>query len=195
MHDLIYLNMFCFAIFAAADDDYLTDGTLNTPVDWITGMHGVRLKDLPSVFRTCDPDDIMFDFFGEEAQSCLKASAIIFNTFQELEKEALEALISNFNYKNVYTIGPLPLLAKHLPEGEVKSLNSSLWEADSQVFHWLEKQKLDSVVYVNYGSITKMTGKNFREFAWGLAESKQPFLWIVSERQCSNAASRISGGG
>ncbi|KAH6803830.1 UDP-Glycosyltransferase superfamily protein [Perilla frutescens var. frutescens] len=121
----------------------------------------------------------MFDFLGEEAQSCLKASAIIFNTFQELEKEPLDAVVSKFNYTNIYTIGPLPLLGKHVPEGEVKSLNSSLWKQDSQVFDWLDKQKPDSVMYVNYGSITTMTGDQFKEFAWGLAESKQHFLWIV----------------
>ncbi|KAH6828449.1 UDP-glucosyl transferase 85A3 [Perilla frutescens var. hirtella] len=162
------------------NDDYITDGTLYKPVDWITGMPGIRLRDLPSVFRTSDPDDIMFEFFGEEAQNCLKASAMIFNNFHELEKEAIETVISKFKYTNIYTIGPLPLLvAKHVPEGEVKYLNSSLWKTDTQVLEWLEKQKPESVVYVNYGSITTMTGENFQEFAWGLVESKQPFLWIV----------------
>lgn len=167
--------LFC----CCTDEKYLTDGTLNTPVDWITGMPDIRLKDLPSFFQTTDPDDIMFDFLGEEAQSCLKASAIIFNTFQELEKEALQAVVSKFNYTNFYTIGPLPLLGKHVPESEVKSLNASLWKPESQVLEWLDRQKAESVMYVNYGSITTMTGENFQEFALGLAESKQAFLWIV----------------
>ncbi|XP_042026245.1 7-deoxyloganetin glucosyltransferase-like [Salvia splendens] len=161
------------------NEDYLSDGTLETPVDWVPGMPNIRLKDLPSFFQTTDPNDIMFDFLGEEAQSCLKASAIIFNTFQELEKEALEALISKFNYTNFYTIGPLPLLGKHVKDGEAKSLNSSLWKPDSKVFDWLDRQKPGSVIYVNYGSITTMTGQNFQDFALGLADSKQPFLWVV----------------
>nr|XP_027075695.1 UDP-glycosyltransferase 85A3-like [Coffea arabica] len=72
------------------DDDYLTDGTLDTPVDWICGMSNVKFKDLPSFLRTTDPNDIMFDFMEEEAQSCLKAPAIIFNAFDEFETEALE---------------------------------------------------------------------------------------------------------
>ncbi|KAK6125791.1 hypothetical protein DH2020_040462 [Rehmannia glutinosa] len=123
------------------NDDYLTDGTLNTPVDWVAGMRDIRLKDLPSFIRTTDPNDIMFDFMGEEAQNCLKSSAIIFNTFQEFEEEALEAVISKFNFPNIYTIGPLPLLAKHVPKTEVKSLNSSLWKPDSKVFDWLDTKK------------------------------------------------------
>ncbi|KAK6150396.1 hypothetical protein DH2020_015328 [Rehmannia glutinosa] len=161
------------------NDDYLTDGTLNTPVDWVAGMRDIRLKDLPSFIRTTDPNDIMFDFMGEEAQNCLKSSAIIFNTFQEFEEEALEAVISKFNFPNIYTIGPLPLLAKHVPKTEVKSLNSSLWKPDSKVFDWLDTKKPESVVYVNYGSVTTMSSQHLQEFAWGLAKSEQPFLWIV----------------
>ncbi|KAK6150402.1 hypothetical protein DH2020_015334 [Rehmannia glutinosa] len=174
------------------NDDYLTDGTLNTPVDWVAGMHDIRLKDLPSFIRTTDPNDIMFDFMGEEAQNCLKSSAIIFNSFEEFEKEALEAVISKFNFPNTYTIGPLPLLAKHVPKTEVKSLNSSLWKPDSKVFDWLDTKKPESVVYVNYGSVTTMSSQHLQEFAWGLAKSEQPFLWIVRPDVVKGESSMLS---
>ncbi|XP_004289310.1 PREDICTED: UDP-glycosyltransferase 85A2-like [Fragaria vesca subsp. vesca] len=112
------------------DESFLQDGTLDKPVDWIPGMKNVRLKDIPSFIRVTDVNDIMFDFLGSEAQNCLKSSAIIFNTFNELEHEVLEEISAMF--PNIYTIGPLALLDQHL-----------------------------------------------REFAWGLANSKHHFLWIV----------------
>ena len=34
-------------------------------------------------------------------------------------------------------------------------------------------------MYVNYGSITIMTPQQLIEFAWGLAKSENPFLWII----------------
>jgi hypothetical protein len=34
-------------------------------------------------------------------------------------------------------------------------------------------------VYVNFGSITVQTPQKMLQFAWGLANSKQPFLWIL----------------
>lgn len=143
-------------------------------------MSNVRLKDLPSFLRTSDPNDIMFDFMGEEAQNCLKSPAIIFNTFDEFEEEALNAVKNNFNYPNIYTIGPISLLWKHFPtDSKVNALNSSLWKPDSKVFDWLDAQKSNSVLYVNYGSVTTMTSQHFTEFAWGLANSNQRFLWIV----------------
>ncbi|CAI9109485.1 OLC1v1009310C1 [Oldenlandia corymbosa var. corymbosa] len=162
------------------NDDYLTDGTLDEPVDWICGMSNVKFRDLPSFLRTTDPNDIMLDFMGEEAQSCLKAPAIMFNTLDELEEEALNAIISNFNYPNIYTMGPLPLLSKHIvPETRINSLNSSLWKPDTKVFDWLDEKEPGSVIYVNYGSVTTMSENHFKEFAWGLANSGQNFLWII----------------
>lgn len=116
---------------------------------------------------------------GEEAQDCLNASAMIFNTFDAFEHEVLEAFVSKFNYRNIYTIGPLPLLGRHVPESKVKSLDSSLWKLDPHCLEWLNQREPQSVLYVNYGSATTMSQHHFIEFAWGLANSKQPFLWIV----------------
>ncbi|KAG9141838.1 hypothetical protein Leryth_013961 [Lithospermum erythrorhizon] len=176
---LHYRELIKRGMFPFKDDKYLTDGTLNTHVDWIPGMPNIRLKDLPSFLRTTDPQDIMFDFMGEEAQNCLNSSAIMFNTFDEFEHEALQALVSKFNYPHIYTIGPLTLLEKHVPESNVKCLNSSLWKPDSKVFEWLGQREENSVVYVNYGSVTTMSDEHFQEFAGGLANSKQSFLWVT----------------
>jgi UDP:flavonoid glycosyltransferase YjiC (YdhE family) len=54
-----------------------------------------------------------------------------------------------------------------------------LWKEDSKCLQWLDRWEPKSVVYVNYGSITVMTNQHLKEFAWGLADSKHPFLWIV----------------
>ncbi|XP_031251671.1 linamarin synthase 2-like [Pistacia vera] len=159
------------------DEKFLSDGTLETQIDWVPGMSNVRFKDLPSFARNTDLNETMFDFMGSEAQNCLKSSAIIFNTFDEFEQEVLEAITSKF--PNIYTIGPLPLLCRHVPDSSFKSFTSSLWKEDSECLKWLDKREPNSVVYVNYGSVTVMTDQHLKEFAWGLANSKHPFLWIV----------------
>ncbi|XVF61612.1 hypothetical protein PTKIN_Ptkin08bG0144500 [Pterospermum kingtungense] len=159
------------------DENFVSDGILDTAIDWIPGMSNMRLKDIPSFIRTTDPNDIMFDFTGSEAQNCLKSSAIIFNTFDELEHEVLEAIVAQFPH--FYTIGPLTLLGRHVPESQFSSLRSSLWKEDTSCIEWLNKEEPNSVVYVNYGSVTVMSDHHLKEFAWGLANSKHPFLWIV----------------
>ncbi|KAL9463937.1 hypothetical protein AB3S75_001690 [Citrus x aurantiifolia] len=159
------------------DEKFLTDGTLEKPIDWIPGMSNIRLRDLPSFIRTTDPNEIMFDFLGSEAQNCFKSSAIIFNTFDEFEHEVLEVIASKF--PNIYTVGPLPLLCKQVVEAKFRSFGSSFWKEDTDCLKWLDKRDANSVVYVNYGSITVMTEQHLTEFAWGLANSKHPFLWIL----------------
>ncbi|XP_057496081.1 linamarin synthase 2-like [Actinidia eriantha] len=174
---LHYRELISRGIFPFKDKKFMSDGTLDTPIDWIPGMRNIRLKDLPSFLRTTDPNDIMFDFMGEEAQNCLNATAIIFNTFDAFEHEVLEAIAAKFPH--IYTIGPLPLLGRHVTDTQVNSLNPSLWKEDSNCFQWLDQREPNSVVYVNYGSVTVMSEEHLREFAWGLANSKCSFLWVV----------------
>ncbi|XP_015169219.1 7-deoxyloganetin glucosyltransferase-like isoform X2 [Solanum tuberosum] len=69
------------------DDSFMEDGTLDTIIDGIPGMRNIRLKDLQSCIRTTDPHDILLNYLSDEAQNCLKSSAIIINTFTELERE------------------------------------------------------------------------------------------------------------
>ncbi|KAK8710920.1 hypothetical protein V6N13_146229 [Hibiscus sabdariffa] len=174
---LQYDELFKRGIVPFKDENFINDGTLDTPLDWIPGMSNMRLKDMPSFIRTTDPDDIMFDFLGSEARNCLNASAIVFNTFDELEHEVLEAVVAKF--PRIYTVGPLNLLGRHVPESQFNSLTPSLWKEDTDCIEWLDQREPESVVYVNYGSVTVMSDYHLKEFAWGLANCKRPFLWMV----------------
>ncbi|TXG60178.1 hypothetical protein EZV62_014751 [Acer yangbiense] len=69
---------------AFKDEKFFSDGTLDKTVEGIPGMSNILFKDLPSFIRTTDPNDIMFDFMGSEAQKCLTSPGIIFNTFDQL---------------------------------------------------------------------------------------------------------------
>ncbi|KAJ1394356.1 UDP-glycosyltransferase family, conserved site [Sesbania bispinosa] len=161
------------------DENFVTDGTLDASLDWISGMKDIRLKDIPSFIRVTNLNDIMFNFLGSEARNCLRSSSIIINTFEDLEGEALNALRAK--NPNIYSIGPLHMLGRNFPEKErgFISSGSSLWKSDSKCLKWLDRWEPCSVIYVNYGSITTMTKHHLKEFAWGLANSKLPFLWIM----------------
>ncbi|KAJ9170378.1 hypothetical protein P3X46_018490 [Hevea brasiliensis] len=159
--------------------NFLNDSISENPIDWIPGMTNIRLKDMPTFVRTTN-DEIMFDFMGSEAENCLNSSAIVFNTFDEFDHEVLEAIIA-CKFPRIYTIGPLSLLERQMPESEFKSIASSLWKEDSNCLEWLDKRKHNSVVYVNYGSVAMITERHLKELAWGLANSKHPFLWIIRQ--------------
>lgn len=159
------------------DASYLTNGYLDTVLDWIPGLEGIRLKDLPSFFRTTNPDDFMLKFVMQETQRSRKASAIIINTFQQLEHDVLDELSSYL--PPIYTIGPLHLLENPVYGKSLTDFRSNLWKEQPECLEWLDSKDPNSVVYVNFGSIAVMTPEQLVEFAWGLANSKQNFLWIL----------------
>ncbi|GLU11515.1 hypothetical protein SLE2022_282540 [Rubroshorea leprosula] len=99
-----------------------------------------------------------------------KASAIIVNTMDFLEQEALAVIREHFA-PSIFAIGPLHKLA---PTGSASRLKE-----DSSCISWLNRQTPKSVVYVSFGSLAAMDGEELVNMAWGLANSEQPFLWVV----------------
>ncbi|KAI8548275.1 hypothetical protein RHMOL_Rhmol07G0261300 [Rhododendron molle] len=161
------------------DESCLTNGHLDTVVDFIPAMEGIRLRDLPKFVRTTNPDDIMLNFAINEIEKAYKGSAIFINTIVDLERGALDALSKMF--PPVYAIGPLQLLEKiQIPQNsELESIGVNLWKEDSEYLDWLDEKEPKSVIYVNFGSMTRMTAQELLEFGWGLANSKQNFMWGI----------------
>ncbi|KAB2610788.1 7-deoxyloganetin glucosyltransferase-like [Pyrus ussuriensis x Pyrus communis] len=158
------------------DESCLTNGYLDKVIDWIPGMKGIRLKDLPTFLRTTNPNDLFFNFVMESTDRAHEASAIILHTFDALERDVLDALASMLPL--VYTIGPLQLHLNQIPEHPL-NIGYSLWKEETQCLEWLNSKAPNSVVYVNFGSITVMTPEHLAEFGWGLANSKLPFFWVI----------------
>ncbi|XP_021833658.1 7-deoxyloganetin glucosyltransferase-like [Prunus avium] len=162
------------------DESCLTNGFLDEVIDWIPGMEGIRLRNLPSFFRTTNPDDVFLNFSMVATDEVHKAAALVLLTFDTLEKEVLSALSSMPNIPPVYTIGPIELLLNQIPKDPLKnSVGYSLWKEETECLEWLNSKAPNSVVYVNFGSITVMTPNQLVEFGWGLANSKLPFFWVI----------------
>ncbi|KAJ8439300.1 hypothetical protein Cgig2_006436 [Carnegiea gigantea] len=161
------------------DANFLTNGDLDRIADWVPSMKGIRLKDLPAFMRTTDPEEFMLGHLRRKVQTAKRASAILFNSFDALEHDVLQSLSSDF--PPVYAIGPLQFLLEpiEVEDDKTKSIGSSLWKEDPNCLAWLNSFGPESVVYVNFGSITTLTNDQLVEIAWGLANSNHPFLWIT----------------
>nr|POE67410.1 7-deoxyloganetin glucosyltransferase [Quercus suber] len=114
------------------DESYFANGYLDRVIDWIPGMKNIRLRDLPSLVQTIDPNDAVFKLVIKVVERAPKASGIVIHTFNALEKEVLDALSTMFTH--VYAIGPLqPLLINHLPNDVPKSIGSNLVVGESTI--------------------------------------------------------------
>ncbi|KAG4920269.1 hypothetical protein JHK82_049233 [Glycine max] len=69
-----------------------------------------------------------------------------------------------------------PLKVKDLPK--FQSQDPEECKASSGVI-WNTFKELESSVYVSFGSIAAISKTEFLEIAWGLANSKQLFLWVI----------------
>uniref|UniRef100_A0A453E4T7 Glycosyltransferase n=1 Tax=Aegilops tauschii subsp. strangulata TaxID=200361 RepID=A0A453E4T7_AEGTS len=159
----------------------LTDGYLDMLVEDVPGLRSMRLRDFPTFIRSMDPDEFMVGYAIKETERAAGASAVILNTFGDLEGEAveaMEALLGNGDSKpKVYTVGPLTLLAPSSTSSTISNL--SLWKEQEECLQWLQGKEPASVVYVNFGSIVVMTNEQLVEFAWGLANSGRHFMWVI----------------
>ncbi|XP_031371845.1 7-deoxyloganetin glucosyltransferase-like [Punica granatum] len=157
-----------------------SNDNLRTTIDWIPCMKNMRLRDMPIFPGATDRDDVIFDFVKDVAVRFDKAAATIIHTFEALEPDVLNAL-SSMSSRPTYAIGPFQLLIDRIPrkENHLKHIGSNLWKEDMECLQWLNSQKPESVVYINFGSVAFLTSQQLIEFAMGIANSGHPFLWII----------------
>ncbi|KAL7229019.1 hypothetical protein ACSBR2_007670 [Camellia fascicularis] len=141
------------------------DSRLEEPIPELPPL---RVKDLP-VIKTSNFDSY-YQFLTDMVRQNKASSGLIFNSFEELEQPALATLCQDFHIP-IFPIGPFH---RYFPAS-----SSSLLTHDETSIPWLKAQAPKSVLYVSIGSIAAMDEKEFLEAAWGLANSKQPFLWVV----------------
>ncbi|GAB4824980.1 hypothetical protein Ancab_007853 [Ancistrocladus abbreviatus] len=161
------------------DSSLMTNGYLDKVIDWVPNMKGMHLKDLPSFVKA--PKDLLFELVMHRVERIYRSStpaALIFHTFDALEGNVLED-ISSISSSPIVSIGPLHLHLNQIKDDDTNSIGLNLWPQQPKCLQWLDSKEPNSVIYINYGSVTVMNHQQLIELAWGLAKSKQSFLWII----------------
>ncbi|KAF5467375.1 hypothetical protein F2P56_017203 [Juglans regia] len=128
----------------------------------------LKFKDIPAI-NTRNPEDFYRVLSGMLKETKV-SSGLIWNSLEDLEQSELISFGQDFPIP-VFPIGPLH---KYFPAS-----SSSLVTQDQSCLSWLNTQAPRSVLYASFGSLAAFDGSQFAEIAWGLANSKQPFLWVV----------------
>lgn len=143
-------------------------------VDSTSVLRTIRLSDFPHVKIYEN------GFPTREAEEAFQASGIIFETFEALEHDVFDAIKPVF--QNVYAIGPLQMLLNSASTGTGDYLESVFNQHGDEIhcLEWLDSMKPNSVVYISFGDLEVMTPRQLCEFAWGICNSNQPFLWKIT---------------
>ncbi|KAL9231401.1 hypothetical protein vseg_006633 [Gypsophila vaccaria] len=123
----------------------------------------------PLKFRDL-PAEVQHDILAITVRETRTSQAVICNTFEELEGSSI-ARARKILPDNFFPIGP--------GHKYLQTTAASIWETDQTSISWLNTQAPKTVLYVSFGSIAAINATDFLEMAWGLANSKQPFLWVV----------------
>lgn len=142
------------------------DTRLDEPVVEIPPL---KVKDLPTGQHE------LLAKLGKETRSY--SQGFICNTFKELEGSILDRVCEKLHNIPVFPIGPLH---KHSPAG-------CMIAPDPSCMSWLDTQTSNSVLYVSFGSLAAISKELFLEIAWGLVNSKQPFLWVVRPKMVNGS--------
>lgn len=100
------------------------------------------------------------------------SQGIICNTFDELEGSYIMRIHQVLSTP-IFPLGPIH-------KGTTNS-QVSIWKQDHTSISWLNTQAPKSVLYVSFGSIAEVSRADFLEIAYGLANSKLPFLWVIRD--------------
>jgi hypothetical protein len=138
----------------------------------VTELSPLKVKDLPYI--NSDGPERFFKLIADLETQTMASHGLIFNTFEDLEEHALATIRQDYCIP-IFSLGPFH---KCYPANSC-STSSSLLAQDQSCISWLNTQAPKSVIYVSFGSIAAIDKAQFLEIAWGLATSKQPFLWVV----------------
>ncbi|KAH0918814.1 LOW QUALITY PROTEIN: hypothetical protein HID58_026474, partial [Brassica napus] len=134
----------------------------------VTELPPLRVKDLP-VMETNEPEEL-YRVVNNMVEGAKSSSGIIWNTFEDLERIVLMNFSTEFQVP-VFPVGPFYKHSENI-------LPTTKNKEDHVTTDWLNKQDPRTVVYVSFGSLADIEEKEFLEIAWGLRNTKQPFLWV-----------------
>ncbi|KAK8517602.1 hypothetical protein V6N13_127765 [Hibiscus sabdariffa] len=100
------------------------------------------------------------------------ADGILVNTWEELQPATLAALRDRKLWGDIIKVPIFPIGPMVTPASPIDSNKT-------EVFDWLEKQPIESVLYVSFGSGGLLSNEQMVELAYGLELSQQRFIWVV----------------
>ncbi|KAK4579347.1 hypothetical protein RGQ29_029133 [Quercus rubra] len=147
---------------------HLREKNLSIQEEPVQELPPLKVKDLPMI-ATRNSEDL-YQLLSLAVKETRASSGFIWNSFEDLEPLALTTCTQKLTIPT-FPIGPFH---KYFPAS-----SSSLLRQDQSSISWLNTQAPKSVIYVSFGSIAALNEAQFLEIAWGLANSNQPFLWVV----------------
>ncbi|RZC77348.1 hypothetical protein C5167_001510 [Papaver somniferum] len=142
---------------------------------------------LERLLEDYQPDFIVADFtlhwatesaakFGIPRDSEIKSYGVLVNSFYELEP-AYADYYRNIMGRRAWQIGPVSLRNNNNIDKAQRGKRSTVDE--HYVLNWLDSKEPNSVLYICFGSTSKMNNAQLLEIAMALEDLEFSFVWVI----------------
>lgn len=145
----------------------------------LPGLPLLHTHDLPSFVLPSNPFGSLPKLFTQVFKNLKKLKWVLGNTFYELEKEAIDSMAELCPIRAVGPLVPPSILG----EDPKLDIGIEMWEPQESCMEWLNHQPPSSVIYVSFGSIIVLSGKQLVSIATALKNSNRPFLWVLKRSE------------
>ncbi|XP_058739779.1 soyasapogenol B glucuronide galactosyltransferase-like [Vicia villosa] len=116
--------------------------------------------------------------FGAIFESEKRSYGTLYNSFHELESDYEKLNKTTIGIKS-WSVGPV---STWINKDDVKKTNRGDVGKEGELLNWLNTKSNESVLYVSFGSLTRLSHEQIVEVAYGLENSSHNFIWVVREK-------------
>ncbi|CAI9116494.1 OLC1v1017656C1 [Oldenlandia corymbosa var. corymbosa] len=158
------------------------------PAFTVSGLPKLRTPHLPSLGSDTGRYSPLMMHILRQFDSIDSADWVLFNSFDKLEEEVIRWLSRVWRVRTIGPTVPSAYLDKRVETDVDYVFNIHNPKTDT-CLNWLNKQKMGSVVYISYGSVTTLSVEQIAEIAETLRRNSYNFLWVVKPSEESKLPS------
>ncbi|EEF43660.1 abscisate beta-glucosyltransferase [Ricinus communis] len=111
-------------------------------------------------------------------RSVQQSFGVVVNSFYELEPAYAELLQKEMGNK-AWLVGPVSLCNRNIEDKAERGQKTAM---DQQsILSWLDSKEPNSVLYISFGSLARLSHEQLLEIAYGLEASNHQFIWVVGK--------------
>ncbi|KAL2460270.1 UDP-glycosyltransferase 73B4 [Abeliophyllum distichum] len=118
------------------------------------------------------------EFPGKSTRAEQNSFGQVVNSFYALEPAYVD-YFRNVIGKKAWLVGPVSLCNRNLQDKAARGQKASIDE--NSCLNWLDSKKPNSVLYVSFGSLARLSPTQLYEIALGLESAGHPFVWVVGK--------------
>ncbi|XP_004508344.1 UDP-glucose flavonoid 3-O-glucosyltransferase 7 [Cicer arietinum] len=140
------------------------------------------IHDLPHpISMNAAPPKKMHELLVTLFETVFKSNGIVVNNFVELDGEEYIKHYEKTTGHKAWHLGPASLIRKTDQEKAERGEESVV--SVHECLSWLNSKRVNSVIYIGFGSLCHFPDKQLYEIACGIEASGYEFVWVVPEKK------------